>query len=208
MAIYDMKIREFTDELRAKTPTPGGGGAAAITGALGAALVMMVTEFTIDNEKYADFEFTAKSVRAYMSPIYMNLLMMADQDKMAYEKVAAALKMPKETEEEKAARDEALSAAYYISAKVCLNIIDLCHGGLQEINKAAGKTNPNLASDLVVAYHHFVAGFRSAVHLIRQNIPGIAKENDRNLYTENVDIFLEKHAEVTAEIREKLEIKE
>lgn len=208
MAIFDMKIRDFTEELRAKTPTPGGGGAAAITGALGAALVMMATEFTIENEKYQDVEFIAKSIRAKMSPIYMNLLMMADQDKMAYEKVAAALKMPKETEEEKAARDEALSAAYYISAKVCLNTMDLCHGGLQGIADAAGVTNPNLDSDLVVAYHHFVAGFRSAKHLIHQNIPGIASEKDRNLYNENVDIFVEKHAELVEKIKTKLGIED
>lgn len=207
MAIYDMKIREFTEALRAKTPTPGGGGAAAITGALGAALVMMAAEFTIENEKYAEEELTAKSVRAYMSPIYMNLLAMADQDKQAYEKVATALKMPRETEEEKAARNEALGAAYRISAKVCLNVMDLCHGGLKEINKAAGHTNPNLDSDLVVAYYNFVASFKSAYHLIKQNIPGISDEKQRGFFEENVDVFLEKFGEVTAEIQEKLGIK-
>lgn len=208
MAIYDMKIREFTEALRAKTPTPGGGSGAAITGALGAALVMMVTEFTIDNEKYANEELIAKSVRAYMSPIYMNLLGMADQDTQAYEKVAAALKMPKETVEEKKAREEALGAAYHISSKVCLNIMDLCHGGLKEINKAAGHTNPNLNSDLVVAYYQFVAAFKSAHHLINLNIEGITDEKQRKFFKENVDVFLEKHAEVTAEIKEKLEIAE
>ncbi|MBE6031468.1 MAG: hypothetical protein E7225_07780 [Clostridiales bacterium] len=206
MAIYDMTIREFTEALRAKTPTPGGGGAAAITGALGAALVMMATEFTLDNEKYADEEFVAKSVRAYMSPIYMNLLGMAEQDKQAYEKVAAALKMPKGTEEEKAARAEALSNASYISAKVCFNTMDLCHGGLQEISKAAGHTNPNLDSDLVVAYNLFVAGFNSALHLMKQNIPSITNEKAVDLFNEKIEVFVEKHAEIVAEIKEKLEI--
>ena len=84
--------------------------------------------------------------------------------------------------------------------------MDLCHGGLQEISKAAGHTNPNLDSDLVVAYNLFVAGFNSALHLMKQNIPGITNEKAVDLFNEKIEVFVEKHAEIVAEIKEKLEI--
>ena len=108
MKYLNEKIQVYLEDLRAKKSTPGGGAAAALTGAQGAALVMMVAEFTIGNEKYAEFEEACKGARAANSYVYANLAMLVDQDAEAYSKVVEARKMPDGTDAEKAVKKVAV----------------------------------------------------------------------------------------------------
>lgn len=103
MKYLNEKTQTYLEDLRAKKSAPGGGAAAALTGAQGRGTRNVVAEFTIGNENYAQFEEACKGARAANSYVYANLAMLMDQDAEAYSKVAQARKMPENTEDEKAA---------------------------------------------------------------------------------------------------------
>ena len=104
----EMAIGAFSDALAAQTSTPGGGGAAAITGSMAAALVSMVINFTVGKKKYADVEPEFLGYLARERGVAPRTPRLADADVAAFTAVIATYGMPKETDAEKAARTEAM----------------------------------------------------------------------------------------------------
>ena len=104
-------IQTFLTELASAAPTPGGGGAAAISGAMGAALVSMVCNLTIGKKKYVEVEAELKDVLARSEGLRAGLTGMIAQDVAAFDAVMGAYGLPKGTDEEKDARNTAIQAA-------------------------------------------------------------------------------------------------
>ena len=96
-----MNLRDYLDVLKSEAPAPGGGSVSALSGAQGAALVSMVCELTIPKERYAEFKELCQSVREEILEIYERLTLSIDEDTEAFSKVSAAMKLPKESDEEK-----------------------------------------------------------------------------------------------------------
>ncbi|NJN81561.1 MAG: cyclodeaminase/cyclohydrolase family protein [Caldilineaceae bacterium] len=107
----EMTIGAFSDALAAKQSTPGGGGAAAITGSLGAALISMVINFTLGRKKYAAVEADMNAYLARSEQLRATLLKLADRDVEAFGAVSACYTMPTATDEEKSARTAAMQRA-------------------------------------------------------------------------------------------------
>ena len=122
----------FINELASKAPTPGGGGASAYVGALACALSSMVGNLTSGKKKYANVEEQVQSHLLYCEDLRESLLEQIDADALAFEPVAAAYRMPAETESEKAAKNIALQEALMDACKVPLHIIELCSCVLDE----------------------------------------------------------------------------
>ena len=97
-------IETFLDGLASSAPTPGGGGAAAISGAMGAALVSMVCNLTIGKKKYVEVEADLKQVLEKSEALRKTLTGMIADDVEAFDAVMGAYGLPKTTDEEKAAR--------------------------------------------------------------------------------------------------------
>ena len=97
------KLNDFLGELASDSPTPGGGSVAALCGALGAALNSMVANLTIGKKKYADVEAEMQRNLADTETLRVELAQMIEEDAAAFDRVMVALRMPKETDEEKAA---------------------------------------------------------------------------------------------------------
>lgn len=112
----------FLDELAAGTATPGGGSAAAHTGAAAAALVAMVCRLTIGKKKYASVEEGMKSMLEQAESLRMKLTEAVEQDSAAFDSVMKAMRMPKETDPEKAARAAAIETAMLGAARVPLEV--------------------------------------------------------------------------------------
>ena len=93
---------EFVEVLASKAPVPGGGGASALVGAVGTALGNMVGSLTVGKKKYADVEEEILEIREKLEQKKQDLVRMVDEDAEAFEPLAKAYRMPKETEEEKA----------------------------------------------------------------------------------------------------------
>src|SRR5215212_6375936 len=97
-------VDDFIDQLASANPTPGGGSASALAGAMAAAMVEMACNLTVGREKFRDVEEDLKVVLARAGELREQLLAAVDEDTEAYNEVSQAYKLPKESEADKAAR--------------------------------------------------------------------------------------------------------
>src|SRR5438067_8843546 len=109
--VTPLPVHEFVEGLAAKQPTPGGGSAAALAGALGAGLVSMVCRYTVGRERYADVEDAMQRVLARSESLREALEEAVEADVAAYGSYSEAQSMPKETDEEQRERHTAQQAA-------------------------------------------------------------------------------------------------
>ena len=171
--IKDMTIQTFLDELASKASTPGGGGAAAVSGAMGAALISMVANFTVGKKGYEDVEEDAKEILAKSEDLRAKLTDAIKDDVDVFNRVMAAYGMPKETDEEKAARSAEIQAALKEATDVPLECARLCREVVNLSQPIADKGNNNVISDAGVAVLAGYAGLRSAALNVYINIGGI-----------------------------------
>lgn len=176
MKLVDMTVKEYLEVLKSDAPAPGGGSVSALSAAQGAALVSMVCELTIPKEKFAEYKELCEEVKAEILGVYDALVIGIDKDTEAFNQVSAAFKLPKATDEEKAARSKAIQAATVVATKVPYETMELCMKGLETTAKIVGKSNPNAASDLGVAALNLLAGIKGAYLNVMINLPGIKDE--------------------------------
>jgi formiminotetrahydrofolate cyclodeaminase len=157
-------LKKYIDELAAKQPTPGGGSAAALAGAMGTALLEMVCNFTIGNKKYKDIEDAAADCLISAKGIREKFLLLVDEDTKVYSSICAAFK----TKDEKII-DNALKEGYYISLKMC----ELAKAGMTIALSLAEKSNVNLITDVGCGAELLKAGFESGVFNSEINLKGI-----------------------------------
>ena len=155
-------IAKFLDELASEQPTPGGGGAAAIMGAVGAALVSMVANLTIGKKNYEAFDAELKATNAEAEKVRAELTAAIDEDVVAFNAVMGAYGLPRGTDEEKAARAAAIQAALKQATDAPLRAVKACHEVIKLSAVVADKGNVNVISDAGVAVLAANAGLRSA----------------------------------------------
>ena len=139
--------RKFISKLASKSPTPGGGSAAALSGALGAALVCMVAELTIGKEKYKDVEEEMLKIREQGNKLKDEFLALVGKDEDAFNKVMASYKLPKNTEQEKNDRSKKIQLALKDATLVPLQVMKLSKSVLELALICATKGNVNSVSD-------------------------------------------------------------
>ncbi|HSG85456.1 MAG TPA: cyclodeaminase/cyclohydrolase family protein, partial [Candidatus Limnocylindrales bacterium] len=122
----DLTLDAFISKLATAAPVPGGGSAAAVAGSIAAGLVAMVAALTEGRERYADHAPLAGHWIGAGRELAHRFLRLADDDADAYGRFAAAMKLPRETDEDRAARKEALQAATRVAAEVPLRCLETC----------------------------------------------------------------------------------
>ncbi len=160
--IKDQPIQQFLDELASKASTPGGGGAAAIMGAMGAALVSMVCNLTIGKAKYAEVEGDMKAVLDRAEDLRQRMTDMIRQDVEVFDRVMGAYGLPKDTDEQKSARSAAIQEALKAATDVPLACARAAAEGIALSREVAEKGNLNVISDAGVAVLAANAALRSA----------------------------------------------
>lgn len=168
-----MTIQTFLDELASKTSTPGGGGAAAVSGAMGAALISMVANFTIGKKGCEDVEDDCKEILTKSEKLRSDLTDAINDDVVVFNRVMASYGMPKETDEEKVARSTEIQAALKEATDIPLQCAKLCREVVNLSQPIADKGNNNVISDAGVAVLAGYAGLRSAALNVYINIGGI-----------------------------------
>lgn len=151
MKLAELKTAEFVDLLASDAPAPGGGSAAALEGALGAALTAMVCGLTVGKKKYAEFEELAQSAQAKALDLKARFVDVMDRDTDAFNVVSAAFGMPKATDEEKAARSAAIQKGLEGCTKTPFEMMELAVETLELTASILGKSNDSAASDLGVS---------------------------------------------------------
>lgn len=166
----EMTIGGFLDALAAQQPTPGGGGAAALTGAQAAALVSMVINFTIGNKKYAAVEAAMHSYLAESEQLRHALTALADQDVAAFQAVSVCYTMPRGTDEEKAARTAALQRALQEATRVPFTVAQKCLAVMQLAEPVGRDGNANVVSDAATALYLAHGALASALVNVNINL--------------------------------------
>jgi len=171
--LVSMKIGGFLSELASDSPAPGGGSVAALAGSLGAALSSMVCNLTIGKEKYADVQLEIKDTLKKSEQLRKELIKLIDKDTEAFNDVMKAFKMPKETEEQKEKRKQAIQKGYKTAAKVPLETAKTCEKILDIAMVVAEKGNKNSITDAAVSALMAQAGVKSAILNIKINLGSI-----------------------------------
>lgn len=197
MKLVDMTVKNYLDVLKSEAPAPGGGSVSALSAAQGAGLVAMVCDLTIPKEKYAEYKDLCQSVKAEILEVFDELVIGIDKDTEAYNKVSAAFKLPKGTDEEKATRSKAIQEATIIATEVPYETMELCMKGIEITAKIVGKSNPNASSDLGVAALNLLAGIKGAYLNVMINLPGIKSEEEKARFKDAEEMV--KKAEVAAD---------
>ena len=195
-------IQAFLDELASAAPTPGGGGAAALAGAMGAALVSMVCNLTIGKEKFAGVEDQMRAILTKAETLRSQLTQMIEADVAAFDTVMGAYRLPKGTDEEKAARSAAIQEGSkkatlvpLATARACAEVIELCQ-------PTAEMGNPNVVSDAGVAVLCGQAGLKAAALNVLINLKAIKDEAFVNQHQTELNDILARHELLANEIYE------
>lgn len=205
MKLIDLKLNEYLDILISDEPAPGGGSVSALAGAQGAALMAMVCDLTIMKKKYADVHEFCGKMKTEAEQLYRDLSAAIDKDTDAYNLVAAAFRMPKETDEEKAARKQAIADGTLEATKVPFGVMQMAMKGLELADKLYGHFNTNCASDYGVGVLNFMACIRGAWLNVKINLPGVKDEAFAKAAEAEGKEIMAKGEEIAARLYAKIE---
>jgi formiminotetrahydrofolate cyclodeaminase len=174
--LASMSVKDFLSELASSSPAPGGGSVAALAGALGAALSSMVCNLTISKEKYENVQDEIKRVLGESEQLRKHLTKLIDKDTEAFNEVMRAMKMPKETDDQKDNRREALQRAYKSAAMVPFETAETCEKLLDLAMVVAEKGNQSSITDAAISAYMANVGVQSAVLNVKINLDSIKDE--------------------------------
>lgn len=171
-----MTLEQFLDDLASAAPAPGGGSAAAMSGAVAAALVAMVARLTIGRKNYQDVSAEFESILPRAETLRAELYALMRDDADAYTGVMEAYQLPKESDDDKTARKNAIQAALMNATHVPLLVAHKCAEVLDMSRTAAAKCNKNAASDAGAGALLAEAGLRAALLNVEINLGLIADD--------------------------------
>ena len=177
MKLVEQRVIDFVAATASKEPTPGGGAIAALTAATGAALAEMVANLTFGKKGYEAVQTEMEVLQAKAEEIRNRLLELSQADADVFNIFMNALGLPKNTDEEKAARTAAIQQAYKDAAMVPFEIGELANQIFDLAELASRKGNQNLITDGIIAAINARAAVKSAFLNVRINLSGIKDES-------------------------------
>jgi len=197
--LIEKSCKDFVEVLASREPVPGGGGAAALVGAVGMALGNMVGNLTVGKEKYKDVEEEVKGIMKEAAVLQDKLLALVDEDAEVFKDVAAVYKMPKSTEDEKKAREEAMQAALKKACTVPLDIMKNA-GEAIKLQRRLADTGSKLAiSDVGVGVHCLKAALLSGKLNVDINLNGIKDEEFVKKNRLEMELLIKRSIEIADE---------
>ncbi len=195
----------FLDDLAAATPTPGGGSAAAHSGAMGAALVAMVARLTVGKKKYSPIEAQMNEILNLAERLRHDLTADVDKDSAAFEDVIAAFKLPKDTPEQENIRAEAIEKATLLAAQVPLMVAQKSVTVMALAERVVALGNLNAISDGASAAAMARAALTSAGYNVRININNLADKTAGEHLLSQLDTLEEKALKLEKDIQKSMQ---
>jgi len=185
--LTELTIKDFISKVISNDPVPGGGSVSALNGALAAALSAMVANLTVGRKKYAEVNDLMQELSTRFEKLSQKLIEDVDRDSDAYNRVFAAFKLPKETDEEKQLRSEAIQQETKYAAQVPMEVARAVYEVLPQIDAIAQKGNSNAVTDACVSMMCARTAILGALLNVRINLTSIKDEAFVNAMREEAD---------------------
>ena len=199
-ACREMKIESFIEELSSKAPTPGGGGASALCGAIGSALCSMVCNLTTGKKTYAQYESDLQRIIKRAHELNDTLLGLVDADRDAFLPLAATYSMPQNTDEERERKNASLQAALYDATRVPLDIMYAACSGIELLEELVDKCSKLSISDVGVGATMLKSALLGASLNVYINTKLIEDVNIKNDFNAQADSMLEKYPPIADKV--------
>ena len=200
VSFRDLTLGQFVDAVASAAPVPGGGSASAVVASIGSGLVTMVAALSEGREKYAAHAALHEQSQMIGHRLAAQFLALADEDSDAYAGFAAAMKMPRDSDDERRARKLALSLAAKRAAEVPLRTVEACLGLVAAAESLVGRSNVNASSDLDVATLLGEAAARGAAANVLINLPSVDDDSFSGEATARVMALLSSIDEIVATV--------
>lgn len=199
MKYVDEPIKQYINDASSGQPTPGGGSIAAMTGALAGSMLNMVCNFTVGKRAYMEVETRIKEILGEGMNLTNEMLMLAVEDTEVYAEVSKAYSLPKNTEEEKQARSQAIQTACKLALQVPARVIDKGARMLVLLSELVDKGNKNLITDTGVSTLLAMASIDAAILNVRINLLFLKDEAfvaEKNRWIKKVEIECKERKEL------------
>jgi len=197
-------LKDFLKDVASRTPAPGGGSVAALSGALSAAILSMVANYTLGKEKFKSVEPQVKRILIELEEHLRNFAELIQEDIEAYGKFSGASRMPKKTVEEQRRRAESMEQALREAAEVPLRAVLSCFKVIQIAEDLLSIGNPNLISDVGVGVIMAQAALESAALNVEINLKYIRNTAFKNKKREKLAGILPQGIRAKREILEEV----
>ncbi len=198
--LTDKPTKTFLDELASSAPAPGGGSVAALSGALGAGLISMVCNLTLGKPKYAAVQDDISAILKKSEDLRKKLTDLLEEDVAAYTRLSQTMKMPRDTDEQKAVRTKAMDKALKAATEVPMRVAEACVAVMALCPSAAEKGNTNAVSDVGVGILMAEAGLRGAALNVLINLGFIKDERFVSESRKRLNALLQGKPELRDEI--------
>lgn len=204
MELIQQRCEVFLADLASNSPAPGGGGAAALVGAVGVALGNMVGSLTIGKKKYADVEPQIQSLNARAEALRRHLEQLVQADADAFTPLAAAYRLPKDTPEQAAHKAEVLAQALDGACAVPLDIMSACCEGITLAQEYAEKGSVLAVSDAGCAALFCKAALQAAALNVSINTQLMADKAHAAALNAKADAMLAEFVPIADTVYDKL----
>jgi formiminotetrahydrofolate cyclodeaminase len=184
MSLLSLSVTDLLDAFASSAPTPGGGSAAALAGAMGASLLAMVAGMPKTKNGTPEERAALDAAAAELERLRHQLARLVDEDTKAYDLVTAAFKLPKGTDEEKAARSKAIQNAMKAATEAPLETMRACAAVLRHAQTVREPGNPNASSDAAVGTALARAGLFGGHKNVEINLGSLKDEAYRSAVAE------------------------
>ncbi|MDU5806836.1 MAG: cyclodeaminase/cyclohydrolase family protein [Peptoniphilus harei] len=206
--LKDLNIVEFANETASDSPAPGGGSIAALNASMAASLLAMVASLTIGKKRYMDVSERMEEIQAELVKYKDEFVEGIDKDANSFNGVMDAMKLPKETEEEKAARSEKIQEGYRNAIEVPLGLGMKVTELYDYARELAENGNSNAITDVAVALLNIEAAVHGAFLNVIINLNSLKDQDYRHELEEKMEatrkIVEKNHAEIMKVVDEKL----
>ncbi|CEO15945.1 methenyltetrahydrofolate cyclohydrolase (5 [[Clostridium] sordellii] len=205
MRISEKTCEDFVDVLASKSAVPGGGGAAALTGAIGIALGSMVCNLTIGKKKYDEHEESVKSILEKARSLEKDLIGMIDEDAECFLPLSKAYGLPSSTDEEKKIKSETMENGLKKACEVPIKIVKVCYESIKLHEDLVDKGSRLAISDIGVGVQCLRAAILSGQLNVLININSIKDEKYVNEVRNEINSLVEEGVKICDEVYLKVE---